>query len=89
MILPSTRTVRAYQNIAGGRGDQEDWALFVADLESFSGFWDVTTADTPNDQVKFAEGQRSVFGRIQALTRVSTGALELLERAQNAASEDV
>lgn len=85
--LPVRRVVQAYQAMFGGRGGAEDAALVLSDLEAFTGFWEVTTADTPNEQTKFAEGQRSVFGRIQALTRVSDAALDQIETAAELAKE--
>lgn len=85
--LPNRRTVEAYRAIAEGRGAIEDWQLMAADLEAFAGFWEVTTADTPVDQVKFAEGQRSVLGRIQALTRVSEAVLDKLDAAKQQETE--
>ena len=80
--LPDRRVVQAFQAVANGHGSIEDWRLVSADLEAFTGFWEVTSPDTPNDQVKFAEGQRSVFGRIQALTRVTEPDLEKVEKAR-------
>lgn len=82
-VLPARRVVLAFQAVFGAAGGtEEDRRLVLADLEAFSGFWEVTTADTPDGESKFAEGQRSVFGRIQALTRVSEAALDALDAAQ-------
>lgn len=77
----------AYQALFAGTGSKEDAELVLRDLEAFSGFWEVTTADTPDGESKFAEGQRSVFGRIQALTRVSEATLDALDAAQQREEE--
>ena len=85
--VPDRRTVQAYVAVGEGRGSLDDWRLMRADLEAFTGFWDVTTPDTPEGETKFAEGQRSVFGRIQALMRVTTDALDQIEAARETGDE--
>lgn len=77
--LPARRVIEAYQAMFSGRGGQDDADLVLADLEAFAGLWEVTTADTPDNETKFAEGQRSVLARIQALTRVSEAVLDKLD----------
>jgi hypothetical protein len=87
--VPSRRIVQAYQAMFSGHGSQEDARLVREDIETFTGFWDVTTADTPEPETKYAEGQRSVYARISALTRVSDTVIEAVEKARQPKETDL
>lgn len=71
--------MEAYRAVFGGVGQPEDAALVLDDLERFTGFWEVTTADTPDQEARFAEGQRSVFARLRALMRVTDATLDQID----------
>jgi len=72
------RLIAAYRNIFNGG---EDADLVIKDLASWSGFYQVTPPEMPNDQVKFAEGGRRVFARILASLRMTDAEIRALEEA--------
>lgn len=52
-----------------------------ADLEAFSGYFQVTAPETPDGETKFSEGQRSVYGRIHTIRQLTDAAYVAAERA--------
>lgn len=75
------RLADAYRSVFSGRGSKEDAEIVLADLAQFSGFYTVTTPNTPADAVRFAEGQRSVMARVLRFTRLSGVETRELEEA--------
>lgn len=60
----------AYINVFTGRGNSaaEDKELVMTDLALTSGFFAVSDASATDSELRFAEGQRALFGRIVRMT---------------------
>lgn len=83
IIIPADRRlVLAYRAVFTGNGTSEDARLVMADLEKESGFRMVTPPEADLGSVKFAEGQRSIYARIETLTRIGDAALDDIEAAE-------
>lgn len=75
------RLIEAYRNLFAGSGSHEDAELVLTDLAEKSGFYQVTTAETTADALRFAEGQRALFKRIAAMLAMPPEALAELQQA--------
>ena len=80
--VPNRRIVQAYRAAFSANATKEDVQLVLDDLEDFSGFLAVTGPSATDGETKYAEGQRSVFMRIRALTRISDETLDQIEQSQ-------
>lgn len=81
------RAVQAYQALFNGHGSSQDADIVLADLAESSGFYRVTAGEMPADQVKFAEGQRSVFLNIYVALRTTEEDLRRHEEAASAVTD--
>lgn len=75
------RLTDAYQKLFAGNGSQEDADLVLTDLAKFTGFFQVSPANATPDELRHAEGQRSVYARIHGKLRQGPSEREWLEKA--------
>ncbi len=75
------RLVRAYRATFGGIGTREDSELVISDLAEFTGYYQVTDSMMPDNQVRYAEGRRSVMGHVLNNLRLTEGELVALEES--------
>lgn len=61
--------------------------MVLADIEAFSGYFQVTTADTPDAERSFSEGMRAVFGRIHTYRGLTDAAFDAVARSQRQQEE--
>lgn len=71
-VLAQHRLRTAYINVFTGRASREDADIVLVDLARVSGYYNTTSPQTPADELKFYEGQRSVFGRIYSMINPSS-----------------
>ena len=79
--IAQARLTAAYRGTFSGNGTKEDVEIVLADLAAESGYYGVSPADLPADQLKFVEGGRRVFARILASMRMTDAELGALEEA--------
>lgn len=72
---------KAYNAFRRGRATSDESDLIMTDLAIFSGYYNTTPSDLPAEQLKHAEGQRSVYGRILSFINPPAAELEELEAA--------
>jgi hypothetical protein len=78
----ATKTLKdAYQRVFSGHGSADDARLVLTDLAKFSGFMSVSPQGVANEQLQYAEGQRSVYARIHDAIRMTPAEREWLEQA--------
>ena len=81
--LPARLTLGgAYRRLFSGRGSKADAEIVLADLANHTGFYRVTEPGAQS--LDFAEGKRSVYGRVFRFLRMSHEEIEALEEAARA-----
>lgn len=63
-VLAQQKLREAYANVFSGNASREEADIVLVDLARTSGYYNTTSPQTPADELKYYEGQRSVFGRI-------------------------
>ena len=76
-IITVQRVGEAWQALFAGHGSREDALIVLRDLMTQTGFYAVTAAEVPPDQVKFSEGQRSVYGYLLDRIEMNAEALSV------------
>lgn len=82
--LAEAHIVAAYQAFAEGRAGKKDADLIIQDLAMYSGYFHVTSQGTPEGELKYAEGARSVFARIMFMLNLPVERIYALQQVLNA-----
>lgn len=75
------RVRQAYQALFEGRGSKEDADIVFVDLGKYSGYLNTTAPTVSDAELRYYEGQRSVFGRIMMFLDPSLTFVHQLARA--------
>lgn len=75
------RIREAYVAVFEGRGSREDADIVYVDLAKHSGYLNTTPPELPAMELKYAEGQRSVFGRIIGFINPAPAGIRALVQA--------
>jgi hypothetical protein len=75
------RLVGAYKAFVEGKPSSDDCAIILVDLASFSGYYNTTSSDASDRELRQAEGRREVYGRIVRLADMPLAELRQLQEA--------
>lgn len=79
-IHAQQRIRAAYAALFDGRGSKEDADLVFVDLAKFSGYLNTTPPTATDSELRYYEGQRSLFGRIMMFLNPAPTFLHALAR---------
>lgn len=77
----SLRLRQAYSNFRRASVTSEDVDLILVDLAKASGYYNTTSPDTDPMTLKYYEGMRALFGRMQRFMNPPYSEMEALQRA--------
>jgi len=83
-LVAEAKIVSAYHAFAEGRAGKQDADLILQDLAMYSGYFHVTPQSTPEGELKYAEGARSVFARVMYMLNLPVEQIYALQQVLNA-----